>query len=338
MTVTNSDKAQPRVLTANQPLDRFYRGGRAIAELRGIDQASEHSPEDWLGSVTAIHGTEDEGMSRLDSTTLLAHAIAADPEGWLGAEHVGRYGPDPYLLVKLLDAGERLPVHVHPTVDFATQRLGVAHGKSEAWVFLEGAPCGVGFARDVSREELDRWVREQDVDAMLGAMHTIDAKAGDVVFVPAGLPHAIGAGAFIVEVQEPTDFSILMEWDGFNIDGPRDGHLGLGFAAALDAVDRRGLSPDEVTRLTTASGSTFGDVLVPARQFFRVERIVRDGWTSAGYSVIVGVSGRARLTSERGDKFVVTRGTTVITPHASGTWQVESDGDFEMLRCRPPAA
>jgi mannose-6-phosphate isomerase len=338
MTAVASAKAHPHVLAANQPLDRFYRGGRAIAEFRSIDQVSEHSPEDWLGSVTAIHGTAVEGKTHLTSTTMLADAIEGDPVGWLGKAHVDTFGADPCLLVKLLDAGERLPIHVHPTVDFAVERLGASHGKSEAWIFLRGAPCGVGFARDVSREELDRWVQDQDVESMLGAMHTIDAKDGDVVFVPAGLPHAIGQGAFVVEVQEPTDFSILMEWEGFNINGPRDGHLGLGFDAALDAVDRRGLSADAVSQLTTASACTYGEVLVPARQFFNVDRVVRTGWLSAGYSVIVGVAGIAALTSERGEAFTVSRGTTLITPHASGTWRIQSDSDFELLRCRPPAA
>ena len=60
-------------------------------------------------------------------------------------------------------------------------------------------------------------------------------RPGDVVFVPAGVPHAIGGGALIVELQEPTDYSILCEWKGFPVD-PADAHLGLGWDVALEAL------------------------------------------------------------------------------------------------------
>src|SRR5262249_32445380 len=72
---------------------------------------------------------------------------------------------------------------------------------------------------------------------------------GDCVFVPAGLPHAIGEGIFLVELQEPTDLSILMEWTGFAIDGERDGHLGLGFEVALQSARRTAVNGDELAAL-----------------------------------------------------------------------------------------
>ena len=65
---------------------------------------------------------------------------------------------------------------------------------------------------------------------------------GDRVLVPAGMPHAIGRGILLVELQEPTDFSVLLEWEGFAIDGRAEGHLGLGFDVALGCVDRAGWS------------------------------------------------------------------------------------------------
>ena len=50
---------------------------------------------------------------------------------------------------------------------------------------------------------------------MLGALHRVPVAAGDAIFVPAGMPHAIGEGLLIVELQEPTDLSVLLEWEGF---------------------------------------------------------------------------------------------------------------------------
>ena len=102
-------------LPPNRPR-QFYRGGSMLAEFRGVAATDDHRPEDWIASTTARHGAEHgEGLTTLPDGRLLRDALLEDPEGWLGAEHAAALGADPALLVKLLDAGERLPVHAHPT-------------------------------------------------------------------------------------------------------------------------------------------------------------------------------------------------------------------------------
>ena len=113
----------PIVLEPNMP-DTFYRGAGRIGRFRGRAPAGcEGRPEDWLASTTARFGRGTDGMTWLADGSLLARVIAADPVGWLGAGHVARYGADPALLVKLLDAGQRLPLHVHPGRGFAAKHL-----------------------------------------------------------------------------------------------------------------------------------------------------------------------------------------------------------------------
>jgi len=327
---------EPIVLRANQPADRFYRGGPRIAAFRGHGAPGDHVPEDWVGSTTSLFGEPELGQTILpDGRTLRAH-IADDPVMWLGEAHVSRWGADPALLVKLLDAGQRLPVHVHPDRGFAAERLGLAHGKTEAWVLIEPGTMHLGFRRPVGREELDHWVTTQDVDAMLGAMHEFSAEAGESILVPAGMPHAIGEGAFLVELQEPTDLSIMLEWRGFSLDGARDGHLGLGFATALDAVDLRGWDAGEIRALRTAPGR-IGSVFPPASApFFRGDRVRVSGSESvdAGFGVLVVLAGTGEL-SAGGTSVLLDRGATVLVPHAAGPWILA--GELELLRCRPPA-
>jgi mannose-6-phosphate isomerase len=60
----------------------------------------------------------------------LKAAIEKQPQAWLELTHVERFGVDTRLLVKLLDAGQRLPVHAHPYFSFAVEQLGRAHGKA----------------------------------------------------------------------------------------------------------------------------------------------------------------------------------------------------------------
>src|SRR4029453_6985103 len=91
-------------------------------------------------------------------------------------------------------------------------------------------------------DEGREWMRKQDAAAMLAAMHELTVEPGDAIWVPAGTAHAIGEGILMVELQEPTDFSVLLEWDGFEL-SPHDGHLNLGWDRALQALDRAAAAP-----------------------------------------------------------------------------------------------
>ena len=228
---------KPIILPANQPSDRFYAGGTAISTFRGDPPAAPNTPEDWVASVTAVRGEPASGLTTLPDGTLFAQAVASDPESWLGADHVRTFGSDTNLLVKLLDAGQRLPVHAHPDDGFAAAHLGTAHGKAEAWYILSPRRGSARADRGRRPRGVQRLVDAQDVDPLRQRMHALSVSAGDTVFVPPGVLHTIGEGILLVEVQQPEDLSILLEWRGFAIDGARDGHLGLGFDTALTAVE-----------------------------------------------------------------------------------------------------
>jgi mannose-6-phosphate isomerase len=318
----------------------FYRGAGRIDRLRAT---SGHSgrPEDWIASVTSRFGTDTDGMTRLPDGSLLADAIAADPRGWLGAEHVARYGTDTGLLVKLLDAGQRLPVHVHPDRSFAAEHLASAHGKTEAWIVLEAeadAAVYLGFNRDVGAEELAGWTRRQDVEALLAVTNRLPVAPGDSVLCPAGTPHAISAGILVVELQEPADLSILLEWRDFSL-GQEDATLGLPLADALACIDRRACPPERLEALRGRPLNGAAGSLLPgeADPFFVAERVDTrvTRHLSQSYAVLVVTAGEGRLVTEGGAALPVGRGSTVVIPHAAGPAML--DGDLAGVRCLPAA-
>jgi mannose-6-phosphate isomerase len=328
---------KPVRLGANQPA-RFYRGGVQIARFRGAAVSSARAPEDWVASTSSLYGEPDRGQTRLGDGRSLADHIRSSPDSWLGAEHFAEWGADPALLVKLLDASERLPVHVHPDRAFSKRWLGLTHGKTEGWVMLRSANAHLGFRRAVGLDELLDLVRRQDVESILSLMTEVWLAVGDAVLVPAGLPHALGAGAFLVEVQEPTDLSILLEWRDFTVDGVADGHLGLGFETALTAVDRTAWSIERVAGLIGTRSGSFGAMFPPsADAFFRAElhRVVGRDVLDRGYSVLVVTSGQGTVTSEAGAAMRIAAGDTVLVPFAAGACAI--NGDLELVRCRPPA-
>ena len=335
---------KPIRLAANR-FPRFYRGGQAIDELRGMapEAAGAFLPEDWVGSTTTAFGSAGDGLTRLEDGRTLRAAIGEDPEGFLGRRHADAYGADPALLVKLLHAGQRLPVHLHPDRDFARRHLDCPWGKTEAWVVI-GADgpepvVHLGFREPMDPGRLAELVSGQRVDALLASLNAVPVASGDTVLVPAGTPHAIGQGVLLVELQEPTDFSVLLEWDGFAIDGPGQGHLGLGFDLALRAVDRSGRAPAELDRLRAGRGPVRPGVerLFPeeADPFFRAERLRPDPAAAleAAFSILVVTDGSGRLETG-GGSLELARGDTALVPFAAGSGEVR--GRLEAVRALPP--
>ncbi len=322
---------RPVLLAANQPPERFYRGGARIARFRGTPDAGDRVPEDWVASTTTIAGEQTLGLTTLPDGTLLRDAIAADPAGWLGADHVARFGADEMLLVKLLDPGERLPVHAHPDREFAERHLGHAHGKAEAWFILAPGEVHLGLRRDVSTQELLDIVTHQRTEALLDLLHRVEVAPGDAVFVPAGTLHATGEGVFLVEVQEPEDLSILLEWRDYALDGGRHGHLGLGFPVVLGAVDKSGRTRDEVDAWITR-----GALPVAAAPFFRLAHhdIRGSAAIGTGFAVAVVTSGSLVLETAHSGSLELPHGSTAVIPAAAGALRAVGEG--ELLLCRPP--
>jgi mannose-6-phosphate isomerase len=341
---------KPVLLGPNQPR-QFYQGGSAVAELRGTEVGDGFRPEDWVASATPRFGMSEDGLSRLPDGQYLRDALESDPERWLGPDHVAYFGSSPGLLVKLLDAGQRLPVHVHPDRSFAYRHLGSRHGKTEAWVVLgtEGADpeLFLGWSRDVEAGELSRWVADQECGTMLANMHKLDVRPGDAVLVPAGTAHAIGQGVFVLELQEPTDFSIMLELEGFDLD-PGGGELGLGRDLALSCVRQKAFSSADLDNLRrhgqtgkAAAGDSGGvEQVLPdlANPYFRAERAHvpderHEVVLGPSFAVVLVVSGRGTLTGE-GWEVAVKRGDTLVVPWGAGA--TKAVGQLELLRCLPP--
>lgn len=335
---------KPLALPPN-PQHRFYRGGPRIAQLRGAAVTDDHIPEDWVGSTTPAFGEErGAGLSRLEDGELVRDVVAADPQAFLGSAHVEALGPDPHLLVKVLDAGQRLPVHYHPGRPFARAALGSEHGKTEAWVIVSadaGAEVHIGFRTDVDLSVVRDWVERQDVAAMLAALNPLPVVAGDALLVPAGTPHVIGEGILLLELQEPSDFSLLLETEGF-VSSDADAHLGLGWERALEALDRAAWDPARLASIRvdprSAAGRAGAFELLPsdAAPYFRAELLAPQPLAEldAGFSILVAIEGGGELVTTGGERTGLTTGDALLVPHAAGACTLS--GEVLALRCRPP--
>ena len=251
---------------------RTYLGGSRIDAFTGAINCVPPMPmpEDWMASTTtAFNGTleiEGEGLGRLEDGRLVKDVVGTLP-----------------ILVKLLDSDERLVIQAHPTVPCARRLFNSPVGKTECWYFLPGtAPDAcvyLGFKPGITREKWEAafWggsrscataaetaaphadaqervppvggadARER-VPPLLSFLHRIPVAAGDFVFVDGGMPHAIGGGCFMIELQEPSDLMVVAERvtpSGRRIPDAKM-HGGVGWEKMFEVYEYEGLTYEEV--------------------------------------------------------------------------------------------
>jgi mannose-6-phosphate isomerase len=344
---------EPIPLPPNR-ISRFYRGGRMLSTFRGLDQPRDDGrPEDWVGSATATwsaRGSADSHRTGISAvqvggiSTTVADLIVAQPEAMVGTPVLDGAEPTPGVLVKLLDAGQRLPVHAHPTREAARRLLGSAFGKTEAWLILatrSGRPGSVwaGFHDGIEAADIRRLIDADDRDALLDALHVLEVTAGDAMLVPGGTPHAIGEGIFLLELQEPTDFSVVAERQGFPID-EADASLGLGWDVAATFFEP-GARAVRGTPGPTSKAS--GHRLLPAEAdpYFRlvrqtVHRAVVPPPFEPAYAVGIVLAGSGSVLGAS-TRLTVAMGSCLALPAAAvADARIESEDSIEVAWCLGP--
>ncbi len=131
------------------------------------------------------------------------------------------------LLVKFLDASDRLSVQVHPNDVQARFLRPGENGKTEAWVIVDAQPGAcvyAGLKKHVDQLRLEQQLRAGSIEDCL---HRVEVQPGDCIFIPAGTVHAIGEGILLAEVQQSSDVTYrLSDWGRMGSDGkPRQLHL-----------------------------------------------------------------------------------------------------------------
>ena len=342
---------------------RSYQGGRILDRLAGSDNPRDsHFPEDWIGSVTPACNPdsqdEHEGISPIyvDGQKLLfSDLIARDPVYFLGRDHLVRYGEQPMVLVKLLDSAVRLQLQVHPTAEFARAHLQSNSGKAEAYYILdvrgdiEEAFVYLGFQRPPDRAAFKRCVEDQNIATMEGYFNKIRVKPGDALFIPGGVPHAIGPGIFLVEIMEPSDLVVRFEFESNGYTLPESARfMNRGLDFCLDIFDFEAKPETQVRhkhmfepRLEATYGETahrYHLLGVETTPCFQVKK-----------SVIKGVVEREEDTFFTG---VVTAGRCVLKtadtaieldtfnkffcPADLGVYTIEAEEEVQILECFPP--
>jgi mannose-6-phosphate isomerase len=174
--------------------------------------------------------------------------------GELWFERADKNAPVPALLLKLLFTSEPLSIQVHPDDTYA-RAMGMPNGKTEAWYILSAKPdaqIGVGLKHRITPQELRASIRNGSI---VDLVQWRPVAQGDVIFIPAGTIHALGAGIVLAEIQQHSDATFRL----FDYGRGRELHEDDGVAVA-NAWPLR--SAGNLTRMTPER-----TVLVASRHF-----------------------------------------------------------------------
>jgi mannose-6-phosphate isomerase len=207
-------------------------GGKKLRELLGKTGASDKAGESW--EISGVH----DSISVIENGFLAGNNLQELIEVYMG-DLVGdkiydRFGHEFPLLIKFIDATEKLSIQVHPNDEMAMQRHN-SYGKTEMWYIIqaeENSELIVGFNKDIDKSVYMHHLDNKTLDEILNYVKIF---AGDVIFLPAGRIHAIGAGTLLAEIQQTSDITYrIYDFDRLDSSGkPRELHTAL----AVDAID-----------------------------------------------------------------------------------------------------
>jgi mannose-6-phosphate isomerase len=215
----------PYPLTFEPNLVPTVWGGDKLARLYGKPPWDKPVGESW--EVSTVPGRESVVANGPLSGQRLDHLCERLGPELLGEAVVARHGTEFPLLLKLIDASQDLSVQVHPDALQARHLGGDARSKSEAWLILHTAPGARlvhGVAPGTTREGLAELIDEGRVEE---GLRFVEVAPGDIVPVPPGTLHAIGAGVVLLELQESSDTTYrFYDYGRLGLDGrPRQLHV-----------------------------------------------------------------------------------------------------------------
>ncbi len=228
------------------------------------------------------------------------------------------------ILIKLIDANDRLSVQVHPDDEYAKLHEKDVRGKTEAWYIidaLEDSELIYGFNDDLTKEEFRSSITD---GTLLDKVNRVKVKSGDVAFISAGTLHAIGKGILLAEVQQSCNTTYrVFDYNRTGLDGkPRELHIDKAVDVTLCTAPSGSLDP--IGMPVKHDGHT--DILLAECQYFTMTLIDADtlytgNSDSQSFSSLIVLDGEGLI--KCGDEqFDIKKGDSIFMPANSGAYYI----------------
>ena len=279
-------------------------GGNTLKTRFSIESDLAITAEAWVLS------THKNGPSTVQNGEMAGKTLQQALAAW------GQSAPD--ILVKLIDARDKLSLQVHPDDAYA-QAHHQSPGKTEMWYVVEaepGASLICGFERDMTTEEFAAHIQNGTADK---AVAHFPVKAGDVFFIPAGTVHAIGAGILIAEVQQNSDITYrVWDWGRVGADG-KGRELHVEQALAVSETVPYTLPCGQAGEVKAIAGGTLR-TLAECDKFATWEVDLQGQATvPADIRCVLCIDGNATLSADGCEDLPMTPGTSIYIPEGLST-------------------
>ncbi|KXS45511.1 MAG: mannose-6-phosphate isomerase [Candidatus Frackibacter sp. T328-2] len=235
------------------------------------------------------------------------------------------------LLVKILDANDRLSVQVHPDDEYAAKYEDGELGKTEMWYIIDaepGAELIYGLKEEVTKEEFANSI---DNGTLVNKLNSIPVKKGDIIFIPTGTVHTIKSGILLAEIQQNSDTTYrVYDWNRLGNDGkPRALHIDK----ALDVIDFDRTRYEKAKSIKYSTDRYQREILAIC-EYFVVERlIVSDNFIGEPkkerFEILLCLDGQAKIEYDS-SVIRLNKGETVLIPAALNKYTIQ--GEAEILR------
>lgn len=299
-----------KALRFNALLKTTIWGGNEVTALKQLPHAPKNVGESW--EISGVPGNEtlvSEGEFKGKTLGQLIEQFGAK---LVGHRNFSRYGTTFPLLIKFISAAEDLSIQVHPD-DAMAQRMGHPYGKTEMWYIVRtepGASLCSGFNADFSA---DGYTQSLADGSLMNHLSRHETHPGDCFFIPAGRIHSIGAGNFLVEIQQSSNDTFRV-YD-FDRTDSQDNKRELHVAQAREALDYKAY-PEYRTNYTLRSNGL--TPLVRCEQFTTrlyelTEAVKADYAFIDSFIILIAFEGEALLRYDEGE-IKLCAGQTVMFP------------------------
>ena len=293
-------------------------GGERIASYKGIKADSHDIGESW--EISGMEGHESIVAEGEDEGKRLPDLINKYKGSLVGESVYAKYGSRFPMLVKIIDARRDLSLQVHPGDELAKIRHN-GIGKMEMWYIIdadEGALIYAGLSREITREDYKRMVADNTIMDVV-ARH--ESHPGDLFYLPSGRLHTIGAGNFLVEIQQTSDITYrVYDFDRVDSDGkPRELHTQL----AMDAIDYTVYDNYKLDY----EHKMEGDAQLVKCDYFDVHKInvVKECVIEASqdsFKVVMCLEGEVRISDNFGNEIGMHQGETILVPAVTSSLHI----------------
>ena len=317
------------ILTLYPTLKETIWGGRTLIDEYGFETDGDNAAEAWLLSC------HKDGPSFVTNGQYKGKTLAEVIEAE-GTEVLGTNNKDIRdfpVLIKIIDARDKLSVQVHPDDEYA-YKYENENGKTEAWYVLkcdEGASLIYGVNHDMKREEFAAAIEN---GTLLDDVNVVSVKPGDVVFIPSGMLHAIGEGILLAEVQQSSN-STYRVFDYMRRD--KNGNLReLHVKKAVDVVDLSVAAVDFSAEGKPEAKGDASKTYLTGCEYFSMTRVELEGsYTDTAdeksFVSLLVLEGEGTLFCGE-QEIELKKGASVFIPASKGEYKIT--GKLEILETR----